>query len=198
MKPFSEASEQNKTPILNVLKQEFNTAKEVLEVGSGTGQHAVFFADQLPHLIWQTSDRPTQHLGILAWLQECSLDNVLPPIELDVEHDQWPLHNYDAVFSANTAHIMSASLVQHMFTGIGRVLVTGGKFCLYGPFNYHGEYTSDSNAQFDQWLKNRDPNSGIKGFEWLNTLASEQNMTLVNDYEMPVNNRILVWEKQSG
>lgn len=196
MKPYSESCDQNKYPILEVLKKEFVHAKHVLEIGSGTGQHAVFFGSQFPEIIWQTSDRLEYHAGIQQWLADSRLVNVLPPIELDVALDHWPDQTYDAIFSANTAHIMSAPQVEHMFNGVGKLLPSGGMFCLYGPFNYDGEYTSESNASFDQWLKNRDPLSGIKDINDVTQWAEQAGLVLAEDYKMPVNNRILVWVKQ--
>lgn len=195
MKPYSEACDENKQPILAVLQQEFQYAEQVLEIGSGTGQHAVFFGEQFPNIVWQTSDRLENHPGIELWLQDYTLPNVLPPIELDVCLNDWPQLTYDAIFSANTAHIMSAPEVERMFSGVGEILKTGGRFCLYGPFNYQGQYTAPSNAQFDQWLKQRDPNSGIKDLSQLTLWAEHARLQLARDYEMPVNNRILVWEK---
>lgn len=194
-KPYSEACDQNKVPILHVLRKEFADVRQVLEIGSGTGQHAVYFGTQLPHLIWQTSDVISYHAGIHAWLSDAALPGVLPPLALDVDNDSWPMEPMDAVFSANTTHIMSWPQVQKMFAGIGRVLVCGGVFCLYGPFNYGGTYTSPGNARFDAWLKTRDPASGVRDFEALDTLANINDMLLTHDYEMPVNNRTLVWRK---
>ena len=195
MKCFAESCEQNKYPILEVLKKELTELRTVLEVGSGTGQHAVFFAAQLPHLLWQPSDVIESHASILAWIEDAGLTNVLPPLELDVAEHHWPTQHYDAVFSANTVHIMSWPEVVELFNGIGKLIISGGKFCLYGPFNYAGRYTSDSNARFDQWLKARDPASGIRDLEALDVLANRHQLNLINDYEMPVNNRILVWQK---
>ena len=195
MKPFSEACEQNKQPILAVLQQHFVDVHTVLEIGSGTGQHAVFFASKLPHLQWLTSEVAELHSGIHAWLDETRLPNVSQPLELDVNQPDWPVERVDAIFSANTVHIMDWPSVQNMFAGIGRVLQTQGVFCLYGPFNYQGGYTSDSNARFDMWLKQRDPRSGIRDFEALNTLAQQHGMTLRIDHAMPANNRTLIWEK---
>jgi len=195
MKPFSEACEQNKQPILAVLQQHFVDVHTVLEIGSGTGQHAVFFASQLPHLQWLTSEVAELHSGIHAWLDETRLPNVSQPLELDVNQPDWPVERVDAIFSANTVHIIDWPSVQNMFAGIGRVLQTQGVFCLYGPFNYQGGYTSDSNARFDMWLKQRDPRSGIRDFEALNTLAQQHGMTLRTDHAMPANNRTLIWEK---
>jgi cyclopropane fatty-acyl-phospholipid synthase-like methyltransferase len=196
MKPFAESSEQNKLPILEVLKRHFSNAKSVLEIGSGTGQHAVFFASQLPALQWYTSDLEENHAGILAWIDEAQLTNVHAPIRLDVRQENWGTQKHDALFSANTAHIMDWNGVTHLFRGAGQVLRPGGVFCLYGPFNYDGRYTSESNARFDHWLKSRDPESGIRDFEALCQLAEDNDMLLIGDYPMPANNRILVWEKQ--
>lgn len=197
MKPFSEACEQNKNPILAVLQQHFADRHTVLEIGTGTGQHAVFFAAQLPHLHWLTSEVVDMHAGIRAWLAEVRLPNVDPPLELDVNQADWPVKQVDAVFSANTVHIMDWPSVENMFAGIGRVLQIHGVFCLYGPFNYQGTYTSDSNARFDAWLKQRDPHSGIRDFETLNALAQKHGMRLRADHAMPANNRTLVWEKMA-
>lgn len=195
MKSFSEACEQNKHPILEVLRLEFSNAHSVLEIGSGTGQHAVFFAGQLPHLHWQPSDVAAHHLSIQSWLDEASLPNTALPLNLNVARASWPTQSFDAVFSANTTHIMSWPEVQHMFAGIGRVLKKGGVFCLYGPFNQHGDYTSASNASFDTWLKQRDPLSGIRDMEALIELGQEHQLSFTKVYEMPANNKILVWHK---
>ena len=195
-KPFSEACEENKQPILTVLKELFAQAGSVLEIGSGTGQHAVYFAESLPHLFWQTSDRPENHPGIELWVEEAGLLNIGHPVSLDVA-GTWPKQNYDAVFSANTTHIMSWPEVEHLFKGVGRVLQSGGCFALYGPFNYAGEYTSESNRSFDQWLKQRDPMSGIRNFEDLDEIARNNDLVFQEDITMPVNNRILVWCKKT-
>ena len=195
MKPFAESCEQNKLPILEVLRTEFAHATRVLEIGSGTGQHAVFFAAQLPHLDWQTSDVRDYHSGIKAWIDEARLPNIHAPLDLDVS-DAWPRASYDGVFSANTVHIMAWAEVEATFAGVGTVLEGGGRFCLYGPFNYGGKFTSDSNARFDQWLKARDARSGVRDFEALDRLARAAGMELTNDYAMPANNRTLVWRKR--
>jgi cyclopropane fatty-acyl-phospholipid synthase-like methyltransferase len=192
-KPFAESCAQNQQVILDILRNEFAGATQVLEIGSGTGQHAVFFGRALPHLTWQTSDVQDNHAGIQAWLADEALDNVLPPLALDVAGDRWPERDFDAVFSANTVHIMGWPEVEEMFTGIGRKLKAGGVFCLYGPFNYDGEFSSESNARFDVWLKERDPKSGIRDTGELQALGEKHGLSLMRDHEMPVNNRILVW-----
>jgi cyclopropane fatty-acyl-phospholipid synthase-like methyltransferase len=196
MKQYSEACEQNKEPILAILRKAFADTQRVLEIGSGSGQHAVYFARHLPHLSWQTSDTIDSHASIRAWIADTNPGNALPPLELDVTAGQWPQQTYDGLFSANTAHIMSWPAVAHMFDGIGRLLEPGAVFCLYGPFNYNNRFTSASNARFDDWLKGRDPASGIRNFEDLVELAERNGLQLAADHEMPVNNRLLVWVKQ--
>jgi cyclopropane fatty-acyl-phospholipid synthase-like methyltransferase len=197
MKPFSESCEQNRAPILEVLRIELAGKSSLLEIGSGTGQHAVYFAPEFPELSWQTSDVVETHAGIRAWLDDTGVANVLPPFALHVCKDAWPTARYDAVFSANTAHIMSWPEVERFFAGVGQALEAGGVFCLYGPFNYNGHYTSESNARFDQWLKQRDPLSGVRDFEELQALAGKAGLQLKEDYVMPANNRTLVWSKHS-
>lgn len=194
-KPYAESCEQNRAPILSVLLELLTEPVTLLEIGSGTGQHAVYFAPELPHVCWQPSDRAEYIPGILLWLKEAELPNITPPLVLDVSEPDWPVDSVGAVFSANTVHIMGYPDVERMFAGVGRVLMEGGYFCLYGPFNYGGEFTSDSNARFDAWLKQRDPGSGIRNFEGLDALAQQAGMELYRDYEMPANNRILVWKK---
>lgn len=194
-KPFAESCEENKRPILAVLRQAFADCRRILEIGSGTGQHAVFFAAELPHLLWQTSDLREHHAGIHAWLAEAGLPNLLPPLALDVARDPWPQAQYDGVFSANTSHIMHWPEVEAMFAGIGQVLAPGGRFCLYGPFNAGGRYTSESNARFDAWLRARDPESGLRDIEALDWLARSAGLTLSADHAMPANNRTLVWTR---
>jgi SAM-dependent methyltransferase len=122
---------------------------------------------------------------------------VLPPFALHVCKDAWPTARYDAVFSANTAHIMSWPEVECFFAGVGQALDAGGVLCLYGPFNYNRHYTSESNARFDQRLKQRDPLSGVRDFEALQALAGKAGLQLKEDYAMPANNRTLVWSKHS-
>jgi len=235
MKPYAESSEVNKGPILAVLKEIFADRKQVLEIASGTGQHAVHFGRELPHLTWQPSELP-QHLpGIQAWLDEAQLPNVLPPLAIDVNDTHWPFSkpvrpeqpvrpersaakskesksnltsvrpevskgeehllspSPDAIFNANTVHIISWPEVERLFAHIARVIAPGGCVCLYGPYNYDGKFTSESNARFDTWLKSRDPNSGVRDFEAVNRLAAFHGLELLRDIAMPSNNRILVW-----
>ena len=191
-KPYSASCDENKDPIRSLLAGYLDDAQSLLEIGSGTGQHAVHFAAAFPHLTWQTSDVGENLPGIRRWIADAGLPNLPPPLELDVT-GPWPETHYDALFSANSAHIMSESAVEAMFRGVPRVLAAGGLFALYGPFNYGGSFTSASNARFDSWLKARDRYSGIKDFEFLDTLAREGGMVLIQDHEMPVNNRVLAW-----
>lgn len=192
-KPYSEACEQNKAPILTVLREVFREPGLILEIGSGTGQHAVHFARELPHLDWQPTDQADYLPGIRLWIAEAGLSNLRQPLELDTRREPWPVTQAAGVFSANTTHIMHWPAVEGLFRGIGRVLQPGGAFCLYGPFNYGGRYTSASNTEFDAFLKRRDPASGIRDFDDLDQLARSNGLRLLRDYPMPVNNRTLVW-----
>jgi hypothetical protein len=195
-KPYAESCDQNKGPILAVLREVFTEPGTILEIGSGTGQHAVYFAAQLEHLVWQPTDVAAHLPGIAAWLEDAGLPNLRVPLALDVSLDTWPVHQADGVFSANTVHIMSWPEVEHMFRGLGRIMAPGAPLCLYGPFNYGGHYTSQSNERFDQCLKARDARSGIRDFDDLNRLADVEGLELVSDYPMPANNRTLVWRKR--
>ncbi|HHL18217.1 MAG TPA: DUF938 domain-containing protein [Thiothrix sp.] len=199
MKPFSESCVQNRVPIIQIIKPLLMKCETVLEIGSGTGQHAVYFATEMPQLTWYTSDREQNHWGIQQWLDEAKLDNIKPPIALDVGDQQaWRdlEQSFDAIFSANTLHIMSASEVECFFAEVAAILKPQALLIVYGPFNYQGRYTSDSNARFDDWLKRQNPQSAIRDSEWLDELAKKVAMKRIQDYTMPANNRILVWQKQ--
>lgn len=195
--PFSQACENNKQPIAQVLQRAFKTRQHVLEIGSGTGQHAVHFAAALPHLVWQTTDLESNLPGIRARLTAHPQPNLPPPQEFDMAAPTWP-DAFDAVFSANTAHIMPWALTRAMVRGVGEQLPDNGLFALYGPFNYRGAYTSASNAQFDSWLKGYDPDRGIRDFEAMNALAGEVGLLLQEDNAMPANNRLLLWRKTAS
>jgi len=197
MKPYAESCEKNKEPVLGVLKEIFANSTRVLEISSGTGQHAVYFGRELPHLIWQPSELAQNLPGIRAWLDEAQLPNVLPPLAIDVNDARWPVTAVDAIFNANTVHIISWAEVERMFAHIARAIAPGGCVCFYGPYNYDGKFTSESNARFDAWLKARDPNSGVRDFEAVNRLAASHGLQLLRDIEMPSNNRMLVWESRS-
>ena len=167
----------------------------MLEVGSGTGQHAVFMAGHLPHLQWQPSDQAVYLPGVKLWCSEYTGDNLHSPVELDVTQAQWPEIAADGVFTANTLHIMSWAMVEAFFKGVGALLPKEGKLCIYGPFNYQGSYTSESNQAFDHVLRQRDPVSGIRDFEAVAELAQSAGFVLVKDHDMPANNRLLEWLK---
>lgn len=193
-KPFAPACERNRGPILAVLRTRFADCRRVLEVGSGTGQHAVHFAAAMPWLSWQCADLPSQLTDIRQWLDEAGLPNTPPPLALDVA-GAWPSGPYDAVFSANVLHIVGEPEVEAFFAGVGRVLGESGVLVVYGPFNVGGMYTSDSNREFDAWLKARDPRSGIRDVEAVQALAAQVGLRAVDDVAMPANNRCLVWRR---
>ena len=192
-KPHAPSTEKNREPILAVLREHFAACREVLEIGSGTGQHAIFFAAAMPHLLWQTSDCAENLPGIAAWLAEAALPNTSPPFALDVVSD-WPERRYDAIFSANTLHIMPWEAVVRLFARLPEVLAANARVAIYGPFNYGGSFTSDSNAAFDRWLKEKAPHQGIRDFEKVNELAAQAGLTLTEDRAMPSNNRCLLWQ----
>lgn len=197
-KPFSQACENNKDAILGVLQTILAEVSNVLEVGSGTGQHAIHFAQHMPHLTWQCADQAMYLDGIKLWLAEAELINTPTPLTLNVnEKKHWPKEKYDAVFSANTAHIMHWPELVNFIAGVGKTLTSTGHFCLYGPFNYNGQFTSESNQRFEQWLKDDDLGKGIRDFEAVNELAAEAGLNLISDYEMPANNRLLHWQKSA-
>jgi len=194
-KPFSEYAERNGEPILEVLRSEFSGCTKVLEIGSGTGQHAVRFAQALAFLEWQSSDLDKNHDGIRTRVSDSGLTNLLPPLSLDVLTAGVPAVSCDGVFSANTAHIMSVEAVQKMFEIVGNVLLASGVFCLYGPFRQNGEFNTPSNAVFHQSLRSRNPEMGIRHLESLDDYAMAHNLERVRLYAMPANNHIAVWHK---
>ena len=198
MLPFSAACERNKDPILEVLRLRFADRTQVLEIGSGTGQHAVYFARELGHLTWH----PTEQLVYLEDLTErVKLEgpsNLRAPTLLDVRQAVWPVRGVDAMFTANTLHIMSWPEVMALFNGIGTVLAPGGVLCIYGPFRYAGRYTSDSNQEFDRMLQERDPQSGLRDIEAVSLLADQYGLRLDTDFDLPANNRLLVFTKEPG
>lgn len=193
-KPFAPACERNRDPILDVLRRHFADCRSVLEVGSGTGQHAVHFAAALPWLTWQCTDLAPRLPGIRQWLDEAGLPNTPAPLPLDVA-GTWPAGPYQGVFSANIMHIVDWSKVASFFAGAGRVLGDAGVLVVYGPFNEGGTYTSESNRDFDAWLKARDPRSGIRDIEAVQSLAERAGLRAVDDVAMPANNRCLVWRR---
>ena len=196
-KPWSEACERNREPILEVLRGAFGSATRVLEVGSGTGQHAVCFAAALPHLAWQPSDRSEHLPGIALWRDEAGLPNLRVPLALDVDAE-WPVTECDALFSANTLHIMAWASVENFFRGAARVLLPGGVLAVYGPFSYGGQHTAESNARFDAFLRARDPLSGVRDFDVVCALAQRHGLAFAEDHVLPANNRVLIWRRSGG
>jgi hypothetical protein len=200
--PLSEACERNKGPILEVLSTVLSVSRRVVEIGSGTGQHAVHFATHLPHLIWQPTDRADYLPTLRRRLQLERPPNLLEPLELDVRRHPWPVGGADAVFTANTLHIMDWGSVQELFRGIGATFrerasqdqAPRAVLCIYGPFRYGGRYTSESNVAFDRFLRDRDPLSGIRDFDAVDALAQSQGLHLQADQAMPANNQLLVWQ----
>lgn len=197
-KPFAPSCERNRDPILAVLRECFAACRCVLEIGSGTGQHAVHFAAALPHLRWQTSEREPNLPGLHLWLDDAMLPNTPPPLCLDVS-GAWPSgpeQAYDAVFSANTLHIMSWPEVECLFAGLPALLAPTATIVIYGPFNYAGRHTSEGNAAFDAQLRAEAPQRGLRDVEAVDGLARAAGLSMIEDREMPANNRCLIWRKQ--
>ncbi len=195
---YSEACARNQDPILERLAPLLAHSSRLLEIGSGTGQHAVHFAAALPALGWQPTDLAANLESLSINLARHGGDNILPPLELDVCSEPWPSGPWDAVFSANTLHIVGWAEVEALMSGVGRVLAPDGLLCVYGPFRYGGSYTSASNAEFDRWLRLRDPLSGIRDFEAVDALAQGAGLALERDFTMPANNQLLVWRRRAA
>jgi cyclopropane fatty-acyl-phospholipid synthase-like methyltransferase len=196
MLPFSEACERNKEPILAVLRDCFADRAHVLEIGSGTGQHAVHFTRQLKHLTWHPTEQLNYVPDLAARIQSEDVFNLRPATVLDVRQSIWPVRSVDAVFTANTLHIMSWPSALAMFRGIDAVLTPGGVMCIYGPFRYDGRYTSDSNRDFDRSLQDRDPASGLRDIQDVTKAAQPYGLTLRADHDLPAFNRLLVFAKE--
>ena len=196
MLPMSEACERNKDPILAVLRMSFAEVRHVLEIGSGTGQHAVHFANHLTHLTWHPTEQLAHLSDLTARVQLEGGPNLRPPTVLDVRQSVWPVLSVDAVFTANTLHIMSWAEVTAMYRGIGGVLAPRGMLCVYGPFRYAGEYTSDSNRAFDRMLQERDPESGLRDVDAVKALAASYGLDLLADHDLPAFNRLLRFVKE--
>jgi hypothetical protein len=197
-KPFAPACERNREPILAVLREHFADRRHVLEIGSGTGQHAVHFAAALPQLVWQAADRAPYLPGIRLWLDEAALPNLPPPLLLDVNQPLWPALSVDAVFSANTLHIMGWDEVERLFARLPQVMSAEARLVIYGPFRRGGRHTSDSNAAFDAALRRDDPRRGIRDAEAVDALARTIGLRLLEDRALPANNRCLVWQREAA
>ena len=196
-KPFSQSCENNKQPILQVIQSVFNKPATVWEIGSGTGQHACYFAQNLPHITWQTTDREENRQGLDKWIEEANLINLPKSLKLNVTDKTWSCQQIEALFTANTLHIMNWQAVENLFSRLENYLSGKAAVCIYGPFNYNGQYTSSSNEEFNQWLKMRDPESGIRDFEAIERLAKTAGLMLKNDHQMPANNRLLIFQKNT-
>ena len=195
--PFSQACENNKAPILTVLQQAFARCSQVLEVGSGTGQHAVHFAENLQHLNWQASDQPVYLAALAERIRRAALPNLPKPLQLDICADAAPATASDGLFTANTLHIMPWPVVEHFFGRLNELTAARAILCIYGPFNYNGQFSSASNQAFDASLKIRDPAMGIRDIEQVQALAQQQGFNLKQDCAMPANNRLL-WFTKDG
>mgnify|MGYP005851947541 CR=1 FL=1 len=194
--PFSQACENNKTPVFDVLKQYLAGDEYILEIGSGTGQHARYFADNLPNILWQTSDLQANHSGIEAWIKDCEHKNIASPLNLNVaDKETWPDFRYDAIFTANTMHIMSWQEVTVMFNLVAACLKEKGVFFSYGPFNRDGKFTSASNEAFDYSLRWQDSKMGIRDLNDIQKEAEQNQMALSQIHAMPANNMLLVFTK---
>ena len=196
-KPYSQACENNKQFILDRIREHFAPGNLVLEIGSGTAQHVTFFAQMMPQVQWQPSDMSANMPTLIAGLDGNGLANIAAPLALDVGQATWPIGDVGGVFTANTLHIMSYASVECFFRSVGEVLQRGSCLCVYGPFKYNNAFTTPSNAQFDLWLKARDPVSGVRDFERVAALAEAQNLELLADHDMPANNQLLVWQMRN-
>jgi len=195
LKQSSPSCERNKEPILAVLKEVLPHSGLALEIGSGTGQHAAYFAAQLPPLIWQPTDLSSNFPSIRAWAAEAGLSNLREPLELNLFSDRWPVASAEAIVCINTIHIVAWAAVEKLFAGAGKLLTTGGVLYAYGPYRYADRALEPSNEDFDKWLKARDPVSGVRDFEAVDALARQNGLVLAGDRAMPANNRSIWWRK---
>ncbi|NNM13440.1 MAG: DUF938 domain-containing protein [Gammaproteobacteria bacterium] len=194
--PHSPAAERNKSAILEKLKQIFQGDEKVLEIGSGTGQHAVHFCKAMPGLTWQPTDLPERIPVSNAVIATANCNNILKTCALDASSADWPDYAADVVYTANTAHIMPWQITQTMLRGAAKQLRKGGRLIIYGPFKYSGDFTSESNGLFDASLKRNNPQQGIRDFEGIERVSKEGGLVLEHDFSMPANNQLLVFCKQ--
>jgi cyclopropane fatty-acyl-phospholipid synthase-like methyltransferase len=192
-RPYCEAAERNKVPVLEVLRSVFTKPGRVLEIGAGTGQHARHFAEHLPWLVWQPTERPEMLARTRAGTVDSGLPNLLPPVALDVSSEPWPVTGVRYIYSSNTAHIMGWTDVKRMFAQVASLLPADGVFCLYGPFNERGRFTSEGNARLDAWARSLDPEAGLRDLDALVELGSMVGLGLAERHKLPANNQLLVW-----
>ena len=191
---FSDACERNKIPILKVLNEELDSGT-VLEIGSGTGQHSVFFSKEIPSIKWYPSDTISNFESLNAFVTNYQNNNLQTPFVIDITQDQWIDFKVDYVFTSNTFHIINNALLTYFFYQCSKVMKSNGKLIIYGPFKFDNQFNSPSNQTFDELLKASDPFSGLKNFEEIINIALKFNLIFSKKYEMPANNNILVFKK---
>ena len=196
---FSEACERNKQPIADALARWLPRPARVLEIGSGSGQHAVHITRRISQVHWQPSERAEhcldlqQRIDLEGRSQLAAASQLADAITLDVSAGPWPDGPYEAVFTANTAHIMPASAVPELVAGAAAVLAPGGLLLLYGPFSDGGRHSAPSNAAFDAHLRSIDPAMGVRDADWITALAESRGLRALADVAMPANNRLLIF-----
>ena len=191
---FSDACERNKIPILKVLNEELDSGT-VLEIGSGTGQHSVFFSKEIPSIKWYPSDTISNFESLNAFVTNYQNNNLQTPFVIDITQDQWIDFKVDYVFTSNTFHIINNALLTYFFYQCSKVMKSNGKLIIYGPFKFDNQFNSPSNQTFDELLKESDSFSGLKNFEEIVSIALKFDFKFSKKYEMPANNNILVFKK---
>ena len=190
------AARRNRAPILEILERWLVRPARVLEIACGSGQHAVYFAERLPHVVWQPTDRDAASLeSTRLWMEEAGLPNLEAPFELDVLERPWPVEAVDAIFNANMIHISPWSVTEGLMAGAGRALGSSGLLFLYGPFRVGGQHTSESNEAFDLDLRRRDERWGVRELERVVEEAERQGLHFIEANEMPANNKLLVFRR---
>ena len=191
---FSDACERNKIPILKVLNEELDSGT-VLEIGSGTGQHSVFFSKEIPSIKWYPSDTISNFESLNAFVTNYQNKNLQTPLIIDITQDEWIDFNVDYVFTSNTFHIINNALLTFFFYQCSKVIKANGKLIIYGPFKFDNQFNSPSNQTFDELLKESDSFSGLKNFEEIVSIALKFDFKFSKKYEMPAYNNILVFKK---
>ena len=195
MEGFSQAADNNKTPILNTFSEWLSNDELVLEIGSGSGQHAIHIAKALQKIRWQPTEHPSALQPLMNNISSFGSPNILAPESLDLAAVEWPTESVDCVYSANVIHIIDETLGRRLIETAAESLRAGGLLALYGPFKYQGDFTTTSNAEFDNWLKDRNSRSGIRDFEWVMRLAQDSGLTFMEDRSMPANNQFLAFRR---